>query len=150
MLSYSTYRLEDTAQGRSSRATGKVRDFIKHMDLPLKYHRFYGEEPTRVLDFLARFVREEKIQTMSEEQAFISFPSVLTGFSKIQFEAGAQVLSAGDGGVASWPEAVQYLLRNYAQSTHISAAITDLCAVRQGTSESENSFHKRINEAVAR
>lgn len=69
------------------------------MDLPLKDHFFYGEYRIRVLEFLARLGREANIHKMYEAQAFISLPSCLTAFSKIQLYAGAQVMSAGDGGV---------------------------------------------------
>lgn len=150
MLSYRKYRLDDATQRRSSRTTGKVHDFLKRMELTLKDHRFSGEDPIRVLDFLARYVKEANIQAMSEAQAFIALPSFLIGFAKSQYEAGVQLTSPDEGGVTSWPEAVQYLLRNYAHSTYIPSAISDLRSVRQSHSETENSFAKLINDAIAR
>lgn len=71
VLSYHPYRLDDTIQRLSSRATGKVRGFLKRMYLTLKDHRFSGEDPILVLEFLARYVRESNIQEMTEAQAFI-------------------------------------------------------------------------------
>ena len=45
-LSYRFYRLKDTSQSRSSRATGKVRDLVKRMDIKKKNHHFDGEDPS--------------------------------------------------------------------------------------------------------
>ena len=149
-MSYRTYRLNDHRQKRGSKSTGKVRDFIKRMDLKMKAHHFDGNDPIRVLDFLARLKREFNIQEMSEAQAFVELPSFFDGYGKSQYEAGVERTLPEEGGVESWPEAVQYLLRNYAQNKHISAAIADLREVRQKASESESQFATRLNTAVAR
>ena len=149
-LSYRSYRLEDTSQRRTSRETGKVRDYIKRMDIKLKQHHFTGEDPIMVLDFLARFVREANIQEMSEAQAFLALPHFLDGFAKSQYEAGVELVKPRLGGVSSWPESVQYLLRNYAQSGHISSAISDLRAIQQDSSETERQFATRMNKALSR
>lgn len=100
-MSYSTYRLEYITQRRSSRATRKLRDFFKRMELTLKYHPFSVENPIRVLEFLSRYVMEANIQPMSESQAFIDLPSFLIVFSKIQYEAGVHLTSPDECGVTS-------------------------------------------------
>lgn len=41
-------------------------------------------------------------------------------------------------------------MRDYAESAHIVAEITDLRVILQDNYESDNSFYKRINEAVVR
>ena len=53
-----------------------------------------------------------------------------------------------EGGVSCWPEAVQYLLKNYAQNQHISAAISELRGTRQTESEDERHFSVRLNQAM--
>lgn len=60
------------------------------------------------------------------------------------------MITPEDGRVSSWPEVAQYLLRNYAQSTHIDFEIIHLRAVRQSHYESENAFSKHIKDAMAR
>lgn len=60
-----------------------------------------------VIKFLTRFVRIADIQGMSEAQAFIAYPSFLKGFSKSQYEAGAEMVFPEEGGISSWSEAVQ-------------------------------------------
>lgn len=87
---------------------------------------------------------------MSEEQAYIALPEFITQFAKIQYEAGSQIMYAGEGGISRWPEAVQYLLRNYDQSTHVATDIMDLREIRQDTSESENALAMRIKDDVDR
>lgn len=150
VMSYRTYRLARRDQDRSSRETGKVRDFIKRMDIKLSAHHFSGEDPIMVLDFLARFTREANIQEMSEAQAFLTLPSFLSGMARLQFEAGTELEDADGEGVTCWPEAVQYLLRNYAMSNHISAAVNDLRSIKQGRSETEQEFANRLSKGLAR
>lgn len=58
--------------------------------------------------------------------------------------------SSQEGGVSCWPEAVQYLLRSYAQSTYISRAINDLRSIKQEPGEDEQKYSKRINDGVSR
>jgi len=149
VCSYRMYRLTDTTTHRSSRGTGKVRDYIKRMEIRLSQHHFSGKDPIMVLDFLSRFVREAEIQEMSEAQALLALPSFLNGFAKSQYEAAERV-NPQDGGIGSWPEAVQYLLRNYAQNKYISSAIRDLRDTRQKELETEKEYAVRLNNAVTR
>lgn len=44
------------------------------MELTLKEHHFDEKYPVQLLDFLARFVREESVQMTSEEQVIIDLP----------------------------------------------------------------------------
>lgn len=71
---------------------------------------------------------------MSGAQTFIALPSFLTQLAKSKYDAESQLLTSGEGGIASCPEPVQYLLHNYAHSTHIVAAIMDLRAILQAYS----------------
>jgi len=149
VCSYRSYRLTDTSTRRSSRGTGKVRDYIKRMEIRLAQHHFSGSDPIGVLDFLSRFTREAEIQEMSEAQALLSLPHFLSGFARSQYEAAERV-NPQDGGIAEWPEAVQYLLRNYAQNKYISSAIRDLRDTKQGNNETEKEYAIKLNNAVAR
>ena len=80
----------------------------------------------------------------------MSLPYFLDGFALSQYESGIEMVAPEEGGVSSWPEAVQYLLKNYAQNQHISNAITDLRDTRQYADEDEREFSTRLNSAVNR
>ena len=66
LLDYRYYRLRKTSQSRSSRDTGKAKEYVKRMEYTLKEHSFNGTDPIRVLAFLAKFVEEADILRMSE------------------------------------------------------------------------------------
>lgn len=51
----------------------------------------------RIFYFFARFVREVKIQGMSEAQAFIALPEFLTGLTRFQYETGFSVTTSQSG-----------------------------------------------------
>ena len=150
LLSYRLYRLRDTSQSRSSRATAKVKDFIKRMELKLKDHYFSGEDPVLVLDFLVRFCKEADTQGMSEAQAYLAVPYFLKGFALNQFESVTETATSSEGGVTCWPEAVQYLLRSYATSTNLQQALLELRDIRQRSGEDEVQYSTRLNTALCR
>lgn len=77
VMSYRTYRLDDTTQWRYSRAMGKFRYFRKRMELTLKDHCFSGEDPILVLDLFLRYVRESNLHAMLQSQAFIAYGASL-------------------------------------------------------------------------
>lgn len=86
-----------------------------------------------VTAFLAGFVRGANIQELSEAQAFLALPSFHTGLAKSHYEAGFEMVAPEEGGFSRMLEKVQYLVRNYAQSTHINSIISNLQAIRQKT-----------------
>ena len=120
------------------------------MEYSLKEFRFNGQDPIRVLSFLAKFVEEAELLHMTEAQAFLALPKLLLGFAKEQYDSVRGSADASEGGVSCWPEAVQYLLRSYATSSAINAAITALRAVTQTAQESERDFSSRLSLAFAR
>lgn len=85
---------------------------------------------------------------MPEPQALVAPPSVFKGFAKSQYEAGAQMMSPEEGEISSWPEAVQYFLRNYAQTSRISFAIADLRALCQEAMETERELAAKLNQSI--
>lgn len=142
-LSYSTYRLDDRFQTRSSQWTSKVRECIKRMAFKMKDHQIKGEGPIMFIDFLAWFVREVYIQKISGTQVFVALPTILTELAKNQHEAGVEMVPSEKDGVSSWPEAIQYLFENYSKPSHFSGATSDLGA--WGRRYSERSVSSRLN-----
>ena len=120
------------------------------MGLTMLPHRFTGEEPILVLDFLRRFFGEAEQLAMSEDQAYIALPFFLEGEAKIHYEAVLDTISEGEGGVTCWPEAVQYLLRSYATANHIRAAVLALRDVRHHPTEDEQTYSGRLAKAEIR
>ena len=149
LLNYRHYRLKRTSR-RRSKDTAKARHQVKNMGLTLLPHRFTGENPIMVLDFLRRFVSEAEQLAMSEEQAYIALPFFLKGAAKSHFESVMDTTSEGEGGVTCWPEAVQFLLRSFATANNIRAAVLALRDVRQYPQEDEQTYSGRLAKAEVR
>lgn len=75
-MSYRLYWRNNRKNRQTSLSTGKIRDYIKKMELALKKHLFSGHAPILVNDFLERFVKESNIQGMRKAQEFITAPSL--------------------------------------------------------------------------
>ena len=50
---------------------------LNKMKLTMSKHKFDGNDPIRVFDFLSRFVNESEMLNMSEAQAFVALPMFL-------------------------------------------------------------------------
>ena len=149
LLSYRYYRLNRLSSRRTGRETGKTRDHIRRMEITLRDHSFSGEDPIKVLEFLAAFRDEANTLEMTEAQAYVVLPYLLRGPAKEQFVA-VKGSVAGDGGVTNWPEAVQYLLRSYATNGAIRQATLALRDTKQREGETETQYDTRLNRAFHR
>ena len=147
-MSYRFYRLNDTTQTRTSSETGKVRRFIKDLEITLSEQKFTGADPILVFDFLVRFIEEMDTLGINEGQAFIILPYFLKGSAQRQYRASRN--GSRSGGVSSWPEAIQYFIRTYATPTTLREAVDNLRNLRQERNETETEFSIRINEAAHR
>lgn len=123
VLSYCLYRLRMTTHDYACRETRKVKDFIERMEIPLRRYHYDGDDPIRILDFLAHFTQKDNIQEISETQAFATLPLFLNGFALIQYDAMAGMKTSVEGGITCWFEAVLYLLNNYAQAKVTTKAV---------------------------
>lgn len=68
---------------------------------------------------------------MSEEQAFITFPSLLDVFYLHQYKSGRGVATRKGGEISSCSDIVQYLTRSYARPNYITDVILQFRATRQ-------------------
>lgn len=150
LLSYRYYRLQRSSGNRSSRGTGRVKEYIKRMSISLWKREFDGRDPIQVLDFLARFVQEADILGMNEAQAYLALPYFLRGSAEEQFMSVRGTSGAAEGGVTCWPEAVQYLLRSYATGSAIQEAVLALRDTKQRPNETETEYSTRLNKAFHR
>ena len=149
LMSYRSYRLKKTSDTRSACDTTEVRVHLKNMDLTMSKHKFDGNDPIRVFDFLTRFVNESDMLNMSEAQSFIALPMFLEEPAETHFRTTLSGMSRR-GGVTCWPEAVQYMLRTYATPTAMREALETLRDVRQENTETEEDYRKRLNVAIHR
>lgn len=69
---------------------------------------------------------KKKIQVIPRAQALAPLPLFLEKFAKSIYKAGGKMVHSEKVGISSWLEALQYLLRNYDQSSRIRSALTDL------------------------
>ncbi len=61
--------------------TGKVKDFVKRIEIKRKNHHFDGSDPIWIINLLRRFVNEAYTQLLSETQAYLALPDFLDGFA---------------------------------------------------------------------
>ena len=85
---------------------------------------------------------------MTEGQAFMEFPTFLAKTAATQYRARQHGGHVGE--ITAWPEAVQYLLRNYETPGVIRRAASYLRTIRQLPDEDESAYAARINEAAYR
>ena len=143
-LSYRFYRLSDTSQFRNFKKTGEVRALTKRLFSMLGDEGFDGEDKIVVLDFLVRYSEECEALGMSEAQALIILPSFLKGNAKKLYA------TARRGGINSWCEAVQWLLRTYAKSQVIRDGVIAFRNCQQKPDEDEATFGDRVRFAAYR
>ena len=149
VMNYRFYRLAKRHKRRTGRETRKVRDHIRAIQTGAPELRFDGKDPVAILGFLYAFVAECETNYMKESQALVAVKYFLHGQVRTQFDAARKIRSK-DGGVAYWPEAVQYLLRTYATNDALSSALLDLRDTRQKPQESETDYSARLLDAEYR
>lgn len=149
LLDYRVYRLKRKSSSRSGRETGKVKDHIRRLATAMNGMTFDGSDPISVLGFLARFVEECDILEMKESRAFLALPYFLEKNALAQCRA-ARDSPPYEGGISVWPEAIQYLLRNYATNNAINEAILELRDIKQKSQEDETAYSTRLMTAEFR
>ncbi len=91
---------------------------------------FAGDDPIRILDFVAQYVTQAEILYMTEREAYVTLPNFPGKRPAQQFSAG-RVASNQSERISSWPSAINCLLRAYATDANIRRAVEDLRAVHQ-------------------
>lgn len=116
----------------------------------MKDDQFTRDAPFMIIDFLERFMLETYFQKLSDAQAIVVLPTFPVEFAKSQYETVVELVSTEGGGVSSWPEAVQYLWRSYAESFHINGTIDNLQEMRRRASKKDCLFPARLNKEITR
>ena len=141
-LDYRYYRLAKRQQTREGQATRKAKRHISKLELIFKGRKFDGTDKIKVLAFLAKFAVEADLLRMTEGQAVLAIPEMLRGQASVRYEAA--------NSVNTWPETVQYFLRNYATDAIIEQAVEDLKNIQQKAGEHEVDYSNRLTEAELR
>ena len=148
LLSYRFYRLADRTQVRNSQRTQQLRGFIKQMNTTVGEEKFDGSDPIMVFDFLVRIFEEADNLGMSEAQAFAVLPYYLSGDAKTLYKT-ARRGKVGQG-VNCWCEAIQWLLRTYANASAIRDAVHAFRSTKQKPDETELPYGNRVSVAAYR
>ena len=148
LMSVRYYRLADTTETRTQDLTTRLHRVLKNLELTMKEHKFSGEDPILVFDFLGRTVEEADTLAMNEGQLVICLPHLLTKTAAERYRSIAP--RARGGQMTRWPEAVQYLLRTYGTDREIQQAVEYLEGLHQATNEKEDAFAARVSSAAYR
>ena len=150
MFSYRSYRLRDRRQKEPStkKVNVMIRDFVKYRSTT-KQEPFNGSDGITVLQFLAQVVEDVEHVELPECVALKALRHCLSGQARQMFDSAAGILP-GSSGLASWSEAVQYLLRTYATDANIEKALSKLRITTQNDGEDEYTYSDRLQHAEQR
>ena len=150
LLSYRQYRLRNRSQrSRTGSSNRKVKEFLRHREIARKGERFEGRDGITILHFLEKVVEDVELVGLSEAQALLAIGHCLSGQARALFQSASGILPGGNG-IASWAEAVQYLLQTYATDRAIEEAIRAMEALSQRADEDEKQFAARFTLAEQR
>lgn len=127
-----------------------MRSFGDKLDVALKERRFDGSHGILIFDFLRILIREANLAGMSEAQFYLTIHRKLRTSVHDHCAAVRDCPSAEEGGVTSWLEAFQYLLRSCATPQAISDVRSKLRTLRQGCAEDERDYPDRVNQEFRR
>ena len=149
ILNYRYYRLAKRRVIKRDRDTRGLDKRISRLHTALSKRKFDATDKIGILYFLSQFVDKADKLGFTEGQALLALPEFLRGPVETRFNAAAGVAS-GREGIGSFPEAIQYLLLNYAKDSIIEDALLDLRDLTQRAGESEADFATRHSEAELR
>lgn len=112
-------------------------------------HFLSSDDPIRILNFLAKFVREEDIQEMSDAQVFIALSFFLTESAQSHCEARVEKTPLEEDGVSCLSEDVKDVLRHYAQSNIIINDISDMKDLHQKARKGKTSSLRDLQMELA-
>lgn len=147
IISYRKYRLRITDQVIDDQITANTGLNIRRLDHTMKNRKFSGSEPLRVLNFLNLFKAQCDSNGISEGGALLLLPNFLDGEAYELFMSNQDLGEECTGGFATYPEAVQFLLRTYAREAYIETAVEEFDRLAQKSDETELDYSRRLREA---
>jgi len=141
-----SYRLDNQNQTFTSRMRLRIAQDRKKLRVSIDRVRFDGTKTAEIFSFLRRFVRACNDSNVWKGKAFYLVGSFLTGaaatrFNKILPDTAGHIPGRT---VASFPEAVHWLLVNYADSITLNQALSDVNHASLGAHEVPDAFAARL------
>ena len=146
---YRAYRLVNTDPTVDARVYATTRKRVQYLLVVMGEYKFSGADPIKVISFLARCMENFDNAEMSEAMALMALPHPLTPPAKEAYESQRGYFRRSQG-IASWPSAVNWLLRTYATNIQIEQALSVVRDLRQKPGEVENEYATRMLAALAR
>ncbi len=150
-VDYRTYRLRLTGPGYlTSSQHDKLIDTKKQVEGVMSADKFAGRNSILVLNFLYSFKSACDDCNVSEDQAIRLLKHFLVGSLQSVFLSYLGVMFDGSrrgiDSILSYPDAIYWLLLNYATETVLSEAFRNFQRMRQSTNETEEMFAQRVRE----
>lgn len=146
---WNNYRLENQDQAYTREMAKKMASLNRRMQPSFGGHpKFSGKKPALIFAFLRRFVKACNDNDVSEGKALYLLVNFMTGEAEQRF---AQVLPDSAGHVlgrtvGSYPEAVNWLLSNYADADSLRKAVGKLNRATMERQETPDAFARRVRE----
>lgn len=146
---WGNYRLENQDQAYTRKMAKKMASLNRRMQPSFGGHpKFSGKKPALIFAFLRRFVKACNDNDISEGKALYLMVNFMTGEAEQRF---AQVLPDSAGHVVgrtvgSYPEAVNWLLSNYADADSLRKAVGKLNRATMERQEAPDTFARRVRE----
>jgi len=143
-----SYRQDNKNQAFTSRMRLRITQDRKKLRVSMDRGRFDGAKPAELFSFLRRFVRACNDSSVWEGKALYLFGSYLTGaaatrFNKILPDTAGHIPGRT---VASFPEAVHWLLVSYSDSITLNQAVSDVNRASLGAHEVPDAFAARLRD----
>ena len=150
VVSYRRYRLRNTDKYRGRSVADKIGTYSRRIRPFMKDSKFSGEDPITILAFLTKLKTQLDNNRISEGAALSLIPDYLEDPARDDFLRHCDLGADVPGGFDSFPGAIQYLLRTYAKDAYLEEALVELEDLKQGESETEREFSRRLMTAVYR
>ena len=153
-VSYRTYRLRRRDRRYDASIADKIGDLAKRLKPSMQCPNFSGEDEIAVLGFLKNYKRACDDTGTTEGMALPLLRYFLTGEALSTFLSyigpGLRNSQPGVDCIKSYPEAIQWLLNNYARDAVLSEAHSRVIHLCQGPTETESQFGIRLRVEALR
>ena len=149
MLSYRRYWLKNRNRKRGENVRNIIGPFeriIRHEMIDVK---FSGVPSIEILRFLARFKSVYDEKYIYEQSALILLPKWLTGEAYENYTEQRDRGSGRNCHIETYPEAVNFLLGEYAKDSVIEDSVAGSESTRQEDEEDERKFPRRLKSKAS-
>jgi len=148
VTNWHSFRLYNQNQTLNSRMHLRITQDRKKLRETMDRVRFDGTEPAKLFSILGRFVQACDGSNVCEGKALYLVGSFLTGAAATRFKKILPDTAGQSSGrtVVSFPEAVHWLLVNYADSITLNSAVSDVNRASLGAQEVPDALAARLRD----